>query len=415
MKVLVLDGNENQAVAAVRSLAKAGHTVFVGATTSWSKAGWSRFCHRTFRYDSPEDNALNFVQSVAAKIQELGGAFVMPMTERTTLPISLFREFILQAGGTFVLPSHEILLQTFDKAQTTALAKSLGIEVPFSIVLENLVEAQETAKNFHFPAVLKPCSSEEFNEQGQTSTTGRPHYASNEVEFLTAYSALRQRCERVIAQEFIAGTGAGYFALMHEGELRAEFAHQRIRDVRPTGSGSAVRISTAPDPIIRAAALALLQKLHWHGVAMVEFRVRLDGTPVFLEINGRFWNSLALPVYAGADFPAWLVQLSEHQVINNFSPYKVGLPCRWLLGDVRHLIEVWRGAPASFPGKFPARVQTTISFFTPTTEMYHDNFLLSDPLPEFGDWLDFVWRRLRNRKGKQKDLLNHAQGRYSHS
>jgi predicted ATP-grasp superfamily ATP-dependent carboligase len=415
MKVLVLDGNENQAVAAVRSLAKAGHTVFVGATTSWSKAGWSRCCHRTFRYDSPEANALNFVQSVAAKIQELGGAFVMPMTERTTLPISLHREFILQAGGTFVLPSHEILMRTFDKAQTTALAKSLGIEVPFSIVLENHNEAQETAKNFHYPAVLKPCSSEELNKNGQTSTTGRPHYANNEIEFLSAYSTLRERCARVIAQEFIEGTGAGYFALMHEGELRAEFAHQRIRDVRPTGSGSAVRVSTAPDPTIRAAALALLQKLRWHGVAMVEFRVRPDGVPVFLEINGRFWNSLALPVYAGADFPAWLVQLSEHKELSNFRPYKVGLNCRWLLGDFRHLIEVWQGAPASFPGKYPARLQATISFFTPTTGMAHDNFLLSDPVPEFGDWLDFVWRKLLNRNSKQKDLLKHAQGRYSHS
>ncbi len=415
MKVLVLDGNENQAVAAVRSLAKAGHTVFVGAPTSWSKAGWSRFCHRTFLYDSPEDNALNFVQSVCAKIQELGGAFVMPMTERTTLPISFYREFILQAGGTFVLPSHKILLRAFDKAQTTSLAKSLDVEIPFSVVLENLIEAQDSAKTFRFPAVLKPCSSEEVNEHGQTSTTGRPHYASNENEFLGAFSALRQRCERVIAQEFIEGTGAGYFALMNEGELCAEFAHQRIRDVRPTGSGSAVRVSTAPDPIIRAASLSLLQKLQWHGVAMVEFRVRPDGTPVFLEINGRFWNSLALPVYAGADFPAWLVQLSECKKLQQISPYKSGLSCRWLLGDVRHLVEVWKGAPGSYPGKFPSRLETTISFLKPTSGMFHDNFLLSDPVPEIGDWLDFVWRRLRNRKSSKKDLLKHAQGRYSHS
>ena len=40
MRVLVLDGNQNQAVACVRSLAKQGHSVLVGSTTSWSKAGW---------------------------------------------------------------------------------------------------------------------------------------------------------------------------------------------------------------------------------------------------------------------------------------------------------------------------------------------------------------------------------------
>ena len=48
MRVLVLDGNQNQAVACVRSLAKKGHTVLVGNTSSWSKAGWSRSCAGTF-------------------------------------------------------------------------------------------------------------------------------------------------------------------------------------------------------------------------------------------------------------------------------------------------------------------------------------------------------------------------------
>jgi len=42
MRVLLLDGNQNQAVACVRSLASKGHRVFVGNISGWSKAGWSR-------------------------------------------------------------------------------------------------------------------------------------------------------------------------------------------------------------------------------------------------------------------------------------------------------------------------------------------------------------------------------------
>ena len=52
MRILVLDGNENQAVACVRSLGRAGHDVTVGAPTRWSKAGWSRFGKGTFVYTS---------------------------------------------------------------------------------------------------------------------------------------------------------------------------------------------------------------------------------------------------------------------------------------------------------------------------------------------------------------------------
>src|SRR5204863_8847694 len=125
-----------------------------------------------------------------------------------------------------------------------------------------------------------------------------------------------------------------------EGEARLEFAHRRVRDVRPTGSGSAVRESVAIRPALREAGLAVLRALRWHGVAMVEFRVRADGVPVFLEVNGRFWNSLPLAVYAGADFPAALAELAGRGDTAARFDYQVGIRCRWLLGDFRHLIEV---------------------------------------------------------------------------
>src|SRR5260370_40165197 len=103
---------------------------------------------------------------------------------------------------------------------------------------------------------------------------------------------MRRHCSAVLIHEFVEGTGTGYFALMNHGELRAEFAHQRIRDVHPTGSGSAVRISVEPDPEIRRSSLAILSSLRWHGVAMVEYREQPGAPAVFMEVNGRFWHSL---------------------------------------------------------------------------------------------------------------------------
>jgi predicted ATP-grasp superfamily ATP-dependent carboligase len=182
---------------------------------------------------------------------------------------------------------------------------------------------------------------------------------------------------------------------MRDGELRAEFAHRRIRDVRPTGSGSAVRESLPVDQSIRDAGLAVLRALRWHGPAMVEFRIRSDGTPVFMEVNGRFWHSLALPVAAGCDFPALTAALAEHGDIGPPPPYRTGVRCRWLLGDARHLVEVLRGPPPTFQGVFPSRLRTLVEVLMPVPGTHHDNFQWSDPLPEVGDWLDFFLRRLR--------------------
>ena len=198
----------------------------------------------------------------------------------------------------------------------------------------------------------------------------------------------------MLAQEFIEGAGAGYFALTNEGELRMEFAHRRIRDVRPTGSGSALRESVRPDARVKEAALAILRALRWHGVAMVEFRRKADGTPVFMEVNGRFWNSLPLAVYAGADFPARLAEMAERGDVEAQLDYRVGVKCRWLLGDFRHFIEVLRGAPRGYPGEFPSRLRTLAKICIPARGTLHDNLALRDPLPELGDWLDFLLRRL---------------------
>ena len=114
MNVLVLDGNENQAVASARSLARAGFQASVGADTRWSKAGWSRHCSRSFSYPAPQDDADAFVASIAAEAALEPGTLVLPMSERTTLPISRDRAAIAAARGRLVLPPHRVVLDAFE-------------------------------------------------------------------------------------------------------------------------------------------------------------------------------------------------------------------------------------------------------------------------------------------------------------
>lgn len=392
MRILVLDGNQNQAVASVRSLANAGHRVLAGASSSWSKAGWSRSCRGTFRYPDPHQDVSGFVARIAEVAAQQSGTLVLPMTEATTLPLSARREVLQTTGAKLVLPSHDDVLRAFNKEETVRLATSLGIAVPKTTIICSAGEAHAASGTTKFPVVLKPRSSVETQSNGALQVTGRPRYARDAEELQTVYREMSRTCSRVLVQEFVDGEGTGYFALMHRGELRAEFAHRRIRDVHPTGSGSAVRVSVEPDPQVRAASLAILQALHWHGVAMVEFRHVQGSAPVFMEVNGRFWNSLPLACYAGADFPALLTQMADTGDVEMQNSFRTGVRCRWLLGDFRHLVEVWRGAPAGYPRPYPGRWSTLLAEMTPVPGTFHDNFQWADPLPELGDWLDFLER-----------------------
>src|SRR5215207_7374676 len=191
------------------------------------------------------------------------------MTERTTLPLSERRANIFEAGGRLVLPSVESVRRAFDKQETTRLAASLGVAVPLTEVLTCDDDARRVMRAVAYPVVLKPRSSEEVSASGGVVATGAPRYARDAREFEEAYDDISRRSSAILVQEFIEGAGAGYFALMREGEPRAEFAHRRVRDVRPTGSGSAVRVSVRPDPVLREQSLAILRALGWHGVAMV--------------------------------------------------------------------------------------------------------------------------------------------------
>ena len=393
MNVLVLDGNQNQSVAAIRSLARAGHTAYAGESSSWSKAGWSRSCSGTVSYPSPKEQADAFVEAIVGFARQHPGIFVLPMTEATTLPLSANRDVLISAKARLALPDHNTVLRAFDKDETTRLAASLGVAVPKTVVVENPQQARDACASVKFPVVLKPRASEEITQSGTVRTGGRPRYARTSTEFDEAYRDVSGRSAAVLIQEFVPGEGTGYFALMNQGKLRAEFAHRRIRDVYPTGSGSAVRVSVDPDPEIRRASLSILSALCWHGVAMVEFRKQPGSPPVFMEVNGRFWHSLPLACYAGVDFPALLARMIESGDVEPPPEYRRGVRCRWFLGDARHLFEVWKGPPAGYPLRYPGRLRTLLEVLTPIPGTCHDLFQWKDPLPELGDWL-YLFSRL---------------------
>lgn len=398
MRILVLDGNQNQAVASVRSLADAGHEVLVGESSSWSKAGWSRFSQGTFEYPNPEQDSAGFIARISEIAKQRSGTLVLPMTEATMLPISAQRERLLSNQARLVLADHADVVRAFNKNEMVQLASSMGIAIPRTMAVSNEDEVRRAGQNLKLPLVLKPRSSVEAQSDGGVRVTGRPRYAKDRQELFARYQELKQVCSEMLVQEFVDGEGVGYFALMRHGELRAEFAHRRIRDVHPTGSGSAVRISVLPDPVVRKASLSMLEALRWHGVAMVEFRQVPGQPPIFMEVNGRFWNSLPLACYAGADFPAWLAQMAESGDLDHKPPLPPGVVCRWFLGDFRHVIEVMRGAPEGYPREYPNRWRTLAAVMTPSRHTYHDNFQWRDPLPELGDWLNFLERAFQKLK-----------------
>lgn len=396
MTVLITDANANHALAAARSLGTRGVAVVMADSRRLAKGFFSRFCSRRVLYPSPSEGIRAFRHGLFAVLDRLRPTLLMPMTERTILALTDDREELESRVSLLPLPAQEAIEVAFDKLATVRLAESLGVLVPRTFAPASLADLQALRDRIPYPAVIKPRRSEIRTRDDRLVPGGPADYCLRAEDLEPKYLAVHRRAPLPLIQEFVPGDGYGVSVLYSRGQVRALFAHRRLRMVRPTGSGSSLRESIAPPPAMVEATRRLLDALKWHGVAMVEFKLDArDGTAKLMEINGRFWNSLPLAVAAGVDFPYLLYRLGTEGDVPDCFEYRLGVQCRWLVGDLRHLFEVLRGRPRDWPGAFPSRRQTLRAFLRfAARDLHYDVLSLSDPLPAVADVADLLFHQI---------------------
>ena len=331
-RVLVLDGYSNPALACVRSLGRAGYTVFVASHRRWPLAAWSRYCAGTCWH-----------------------------AEETLQGFATARAWAYAHQVRIVLPLTELACQlcNAERAQWEALGMIVGC-APEPLALRpptrsptTLEECRSAADAVGYPCIVKPRFTAAWNGTGLIPDPGLCYVASA-AELDQAVLTRRQGRHWPVIQRFVAGQGKGVFTVCDHGRPVAWFAHERLRDIRPSGSGSSLRRSVPVDPRLRARAERLLEAMRWHGPAMVEFRDDGVHPPWLMEVNGRFWGSLQLSIDAGCDFPRLWVDLLAGKPVAPARDYRAGVTVRWLWGDVKRFLYILAGAPRGYPGPYPS-------------------------------------------------------------
>lgn len=235
-----------------------------------------------------------------------------------------------------VLPAEAALDIALDKQRTLDFARELGIEVPRGRVITRAEEAPESAA---YPVVVKPLRS-------KVPVDGRVMAFSVRVcntaqERRDAYAAMLPYTP-VIEQEYFRGLGIGVEALFEHGQPRWCFAHERLHELPVTGGASTYRRAIDAPEALMQAALKLLKHLHWHGVAMVEFKLAANGDYRLLEINPRLWGSLPLAVGAGVNFPLGLLRLARNEPLEEQPRYRRGVRLRDVGADAHWFAQAWR-------------------------------------------------------------------------
>ncbi|MFA5631101.1 MAG: ATP-grasp domain-containing protein [Porticoccaceae bacterium] len=330
IRTLVLDADTVPALAVVRSLVKQHQLVDVASAASAPIASYSHGVRRCFRYPDALLQPEHFLEWLEGLLAEESYDLVIPVTERTLVPLSSQRHRF--AGAPVAMADAQSLDQVLDKKKTFDLAQRLGVATPHSLCLTGLEQLDIHKDELAYPVVIKPSHSVAQGANGYSKRN--VSYAYNERE-------LRVQCEHclkhspVILQNYFHGTGAGIELIARDGEILYSFQHIRLHEVPLTGGGSSFRVSSDIEPVLLGAAETLIGALRWTGVAMVEFKWQPDtGRYCLMEINGRFWGSLPLALAAGADFPAMLAELLLSGSLRPYPAYRRGVYCRNLSSDL---------------------------------------------------------------------------------
>ena len=305
---VVTDARLRTAVTVIRSLGRGGIRVSAAEARGLNRAlGFQSRYARERVYLGENAHKTPDLQDLDMLLEACGpGGVIIPVHSPFVFMLSR-KSHELRGRANFLVPDEAGLRLAHDKRDCFHLALSLGIPVPGTWVprehgrepsspdFEPWLASLELA----YPVILKYRSGEDL----WLSAAARTVKCSTLQETAEKYREMDALQPDPVIQEYIEGTDWGA-ALLYDGDSRliASFTYRSIRE-RPPGRGPTVYAESVYKPELIEMSHRLLSSLEWKGMAMLDFRQGTDGTFRLLEVNPRFWGSLALAVQAGVDFP----------------------------------------------------------------------------------------------------------------
>lgn len=380
MKVIVTDVRYRMSLPVIRCLgrAKARITCADRITTKDSAAlgFYSKYTHARAHLPSPEDT-----EDFMTALISLGAGdrpVLLPVGIDTLLTLCKNRDAV-NAHFAAALPPYESILLANDKFSLVQHAKEQGVPCPATAVLREGEEISDLASRVGYPAVIKYRAGELL----KLDPKDRYCIVKTPDELISKYTMMHERQEYPLVQEYVQGEGFGVSVVMDKAHNPMKvFCHRRIHEY-PVSGGPSSLCESAWDAELAKHAVNLLRSLNWEGVAMVEFKGTPETGYKLMEINPRFWGSLALAPASGCDIPLALARVAQGELAEEAplkADYKVGKRLRFALQDT-----------LAFPG-YLKKAKNKISFtfkylFGLIDPRTRDGvFSVSDPLP----WIKYL-------------------------
>jgi protein-tyrosine-phosphatase/predicted ATP-grasp superfamily ATP-dependent carboligase len=378
--VLLFNAVPHVVVAVARSLDRRGIPVTF-AHVQKGKTPPTRAIRDSVQLPSHRDAPEEFIDTLCRAIEAGGHDMLIPCSD-PGLAVVLEHYDRLSSLLHVGCPRPEIVRRVLEKDKTIEAARACGILTPTPCDLPDMLAIERLRNRLRFPIIAKPLSKED-----ESKHAFKMRYFATFQDLRDAFLLDPEFGVHNLLQEFCPGDGIGIEVLFHDNQPLAMFQHRRLKELPVSGGGSVTSISEPLDSELAEQAVALLRKLNWEGVAMVEFKCdRAEKRTVLMEVNGRYWGSLPLAIGAGLDFPFYEWQLAHGQQPVIPATYPPGLRFRWLGGDIRRLGSLFNETSAEgfpLPSKLGESIRFVKDFAVPTCPAI---WSWSDPMPALLDW-----------------------------
>ncbi len=295
MNIAVFNTEARKAVTIVRSLGKAGHTVYSFSFERISFAGASKYVRKNI-YLRDYD-----LSRITRLMERYSIDCIFPIEDPSVEFFVLNREHF--TGHILIAPEYEMFILFADKAKTTRLAREKGIKTPYTFIPGSIDEACDFLRDRErYPLIIKP--------KRATSAIGVT-IVTNTEQGIARYNDLSKKFDLPLIQEYIppGGKTVGAEFLFYEGREILSFCHERIREF-PVRRGPSTYCKNYRGDDALEIGRRLFDNTRYSGFAMVELKEHPVTKELHLiEVNPRPWGSITLPVYAGLDFPAEAVRV----------------------------------------------------------------------------------------------------------
>lgn len=297
----------------------------------------TRYCDEAVSVPSPSEDLTGYRKALLSLAARPDVQTIVPLRESDVYVLSKYRDQFAEHIAT-PWPDFETIRTVHDREQLFEAARAAGVPVPETDTLDDVDDWQRelvVKPRFAYAVgeYLPDRTGEEILDIG-----GTQFLAGDEDPDIEDIRASFDYSPHV--QQYVRGTEYSVGVLYDHGEPVVS-AHKRIVRGVKYYCGPSICHEQVNIPELEATVQDLLEHLDWHGPADVDIiRDRDTGEFKLLEINPRFWATVANEIHAGFDFPYYYWRLARDDAEFPVPERDPGHQSHYLMGEVSHLLSI---------------------------------------------------------------------------